>query len=300
MGTSPTSGAPGGWRATARRTFQKFVRDRASLSAGSLAYHWFLALFPAVIATLGFLALARVDEHGVTSVIHAIEKALPSGVSGVFASAVKAAATRQSGSGVAIAFGAFGLVVAVWSASGGMSALQQALDVAYDVPVDRKFWARRVRALPLMGATLILGGVGATLVILGAPIGAGIEGHILLHGLAFVVVWTIARWAVSLIAISLLFAVFYYAGPNKERPKMQWLSVGGVLATIVFILASLGFSYYVTKFGSYGKTYGTFAGVAILIFWLYLTGLAVLAGGEINAQLEREATPDEAQQTVET
>jgi membrane protein len=278
-----------GWRATAKRTVKRFVRDRVTMSAGSLAYHWFLALFPAVIATLGFVALARVDAHGITSLTHATEKALPPGVAGVFSSAVQAATTRESGSAVAITVG---LVVAIWSSSAGMSALQQALDIAYDVPVDRKFLARRVRALPLMAATLLLGGTGASLIILGAPIGAGIEGHVPLHGIPFLVVWTILRWAVSVVTISLLFAIYYYVAPNREKHKLRWVSVGGLVATVVFIVASLGFSYYVTKFGSYGKTYGTFAGVAILIFWLYLAGLAVLAGGEINAQLEREAAAD--------
>jgi membrane protein len=280
-----------GWRTTARRTLKKFIRDRVTMSAGSLAYHWFLALFPAVIATLGFLALARVDAHGVASMTHAAEKALPPGVAEVFSSAVLAATKRQSGSAVAIVLG---LAVAIWSSSAGMSALQQALDVAYDVPVDRKFLARRARALPLMAATLVLGGVGASLIVLGAPIGAGIEGHVPLHGITFLVVWTILRWTVSVIAVSALFSIFYYLGPNRDEPKLQWASVGGTVATVVFIVASLGFSYYVTKFGSYGKTYGAFAGVAVLIFWLYLAGLAVLAGGEINAQLEREAAADKA------
>jgi membrane protein len=275
-----------GWRIAVRRTTKKLVRDRVSMSAGSLAYHWFLALFPAVIAILGFLALTRASTHVVTHITHAVEKGLPPGVGSVFTAAVKAASTKESGSAVAVIIG---VAVAIWSASGGMSALQQALDVAYEVPVDRKFVARRIRSIPLMAATLVLGGIGAALVILGAPIGSGIEGHVPLHGLAFSVIWTIVRWAVTLIAITGLFSIFYFAGPNRESPRWEWVSVGGALATIVFLAASLGFSFYVTRFGSYSKTYGTFAGVAILIFWLYLTGLAVLVGGELNAELEREA-----------
>jgi membrane protein len=272
-------------RSTLERVTAKIVHDRVSLSAGSLAYHWFLALFPAVIAALGCLALVRVDARGVASLTHAIEKALPPGVAMVFTSAVSAARSRETGSVVAVVIG---VVVALWSASGGMSALQQALDVAYEVPVDRKFLARRAHAVPLMAATFLLGGSGASLVVLGAPIGAGLEGHLPIHGVAFTLVWTVLRWALTLVLISTLFSIFYFNGPNLRAPRWQWVSPGGAFATVVFLLASLAFSFYVTKFGSYGKTYGTFAGVAILIFWLYLTGLAVLVGGEINAVLERE------------
>jgi membrane protein len=280
-----------GWQAAVKRTAAKFVADRCTMTAASLAFYWFLAFFPALIALLGAANLASGGSAAASRLLNGYARALPPGASEVAAQAIHAAATQsRSSSWTAVVAG---VIVSLWGASSGMSALQQGLDIAYEVPRDRSFVARRLIGVPLLLTTVILGGVGTALIVFGEPIGSGIQSHLHVNATAFDIVWTVTRWILAIAAITLLMCVTYRYGPNRRPPHWQWISVGGLCATVIFLLSSVGFSYYVAKFSNFGKTYGAFAGVAIFIFWLFLTGLAVMIGAELNAQAERQARQEE-------
>ena len=256
-----------GWKQTARRALKEVKDDRLPFAAAGMAYYFFLAIFPALIALVGILGVADFDSEGL---IDSLRASLPGGAGDALAQAVGNA--DRPGEAASLLAAVLGIAAALWSASSGMVALQTGLNVVYDIDQDRKFIPKRGIALVLLAATLVLGGVPSPIFTFGER-----------------TLFTVLGWILTVVAVMVMFSVFYYLGANRESPAWQWVSAGGVLGAFVWMVVSLGFGWYVTTFNSYEKTYGPLAGVIALILWLYLSSFAVLLGGELNAELERQA-----------
>ncbi|MHB2023242.1 MAG: YihY/virulence factor BrkB family protein [Mycobacteriales bacterium] len=275
----------GDWLAALGSARRHMKRDRVTVGAGAFAYRWFLSLFPMLIALLAVSSLLSIPHHVVVRLVHGVDTALPTGASGVLSGAISAAAQRGSGSLPTVIIAG---LVGLWSATSGMVMVEEALDMAYEISTDRGFLAKRLLAIPLLLAAGGLGGAASALVVFGPQLGRAIKSSAPVAGPWFADGWTVLRWVVAIALINLLFSFLYWLAPN-QRTRWRWLSPGSTFATGLWAVISLGFSYYTTSFGSYTKTYGAFAGVAILIFWLFLTGVAILVGAEINAAFERGA-----------
>jgi membrane protein len=283
---SPLDMPPPDWKASIKRAVKEFKDDRATLTGAGMAYYWFLSVFPAMVALVGLLGLVNASGAAIDSLTRAVQSALPGDAAKVLVDALNRSNGQSGGTSLVAAL--LGLALALWSASSGMVGMQMGLDVAYDVTTDRTFVKKRLVALELLVAMLVLGGTATALIVFGAPLGDALRDN-LPFGRAFVVAWTLIRWTLGLAALTALFATIYYLAPNRDTPRWVWVSPGGILAAAIWLAASLGFSFYVSSFGKYAETYGSLAGVVVLLLWLYLTALAVVLGGELNAELERQS-----------
>ncbi|MHB8290168.1 MAG: YihY/virulence factor BrkB family protein [Acidimicrobiales bacterium] len=266
----------------ARAVLRSSSRDRITTGAGSLSFHWFLAIFPAMIALTGLTGLAGLSSRDLRSLVHGIGVVLPSGVSQVLVEALHHSGNAQT-SFLEVLIGAG---VAIWSGIESMAALQVGLDQAFDVRTDRGFVGRRLMALPLLGATVALGVLAFALVVLGAPIGTLLRRDVPLAGGTFDVLFNVVRVAGALGAVMLLISILYWLGPNRPESRFQRVTPGSLVATLGWLAASILLSVYLNDFGHETTSYGAFADIAILLLWLFISATAVLLGGELDHELE--------------
>ncbi len=281
------------WFLLARRTLSEASQDRITTGAASLAFHWFLAIFPIALALVGLSGLIGLSTGELHAVVHGVGVLVPAQIAQVFDQALH----NPLGVGASVVALVTGLLVGLWSAVEAMAAMQVTLDVAYEVEGDRGFVGRRLMALPLIGVTIVLGGAASVLLVLGDPLRSLLPSSFALARPASDALWNAVRWAGAVVLVVLLLSSYYYLGPKRASRRWEWISPGSVVATAGWLGASAAFSFYLGQFGHESRTYGAFASVAVLLLWLFITGIAVLLGAELNRELERAPGREDGRRT---
>ena len=271
-----------GWFQIAKRGWAEAKTDNVPLMAAGMAYYAFLAIFPAIIAAV-LLYSFFADPATIATQLDALGEAIPADIKKTITDQIGlAAGNGKVGFGAVIA-----ILVALFSASGGMGNLMTAVNIAYDEEETRGFVKKRLIALALTVGAIIFFLIVVSLVAV-LPIVLGFLGT---SGIVTFLIQA-ARWVLIVIVITVALAVLYRVAPDRDAPKLRWVSVGAGIATLLWIIASVGFSIYVSQFGSYAKTYGAIAGIVILLLWLFITSYAILLGAEINAESEQQTVKD--------
>jgi len=262
---------------------KKIGKDELSTRSASLSYYFLLALFPMFLFLVSLVGVfAGPNSQLRDSIISGLARLAPGAASGLVQNVINQ--TFKSSSGIKLAAGIIG---ALWAASGGMDAVVISLNVIYGVSETRPWWKQK---LTIVGLTVTLAGliiIALVLVLYGGKIGQVIATHVGL-GNVFRIAWRVLQWPVSFAAMFLSFSVVYYFAPNLDERRWYWVTPGAVAGVALWLIASLGFRAYLHFFNSYSATYGSIGAVIILMLWLYITGFAVLIGGEVNWVIENE------------
>ncbi|MGH3549072.1 MAG: YihY/virulence factor BrkB family protein [Pseudonocardiaceae bacterium] len=281
---SPTQIPVRGWRQVVGRALHDSQEDNISLLAAGVAFFGFLALFPAVIALVTLVGLVA-DPAQITQQVQSFTVGLPQ-ASRQLISGQLTAITQSSGGALTVGL-VISLLAALWSASSGTSNLMTAVNTAYEEKETRGFVKLRAIALLLTVGTVVF--LVLTLALIAIV-------PVVLHAIPLGPLGTmlaqVVRWGLLIALIIVGLAVLYRVAPDRNPPKFRWVSVGSVVAALLWLLGSVGFSLYINHFGNYNKTYGALTGVIVLLLWLYLTCYIVLLGAEINAQAEYQTGRD--------
>jgi membrane protein len=273
-----------GWKQIVKRAWAENKADNMPIIGGGVAFFGFLSIFPALIALVSLYGLVATPET-VAQQIEDISAQLPESAADLIGEQLNAI-VANSGSALSISL-VVSILAALWSASGGVGNLVTAINIAYD-----EVEARNFLKLKLLSLALTLGAVAFVIVAFGllAVVPAVLEALPL--GIVGTILAQVGRWLLLLAMFAGSLAVLYRVAPDRDAPRLSWVSLGAVVVTVIWAAVSVGFSLYVDNFGSYDKTYGAIAGVIVLMLWLYLTCYLVLLGAEINSEAEHQTAHD--------
>ena len=278
---SPAQLAKVTWKDTLRRTLREFKEDDLTMLAAALTYYGVLSLFPALLVLLSLLGLARTST--IDTLLENLGSLTPSAARDVVTNAVRDLQGSNQTAGFAFVAGLLG---ALWSASGYVGGFMKASNAIYEVEEGRKFWKLKPLQIAVTVVIMLMTTIIVIAIVVTGPVAQRV-GVIIGVGDAAVTVFNIAKWPIIAVIVSLIFAFLYYIGPNVKQPGFKWVSPGGVVAVVLWVIASALFAFYVANFGSYSKTYGSMAAVIIFLIWLWITNVVMLLGAELNAEIER-------------
>ncbi|MCA1700078.1 MAG: YihY/virulence factor BrkB family protein [Actinobacteria bacterium] len=265
---------------TLTRTAKGLSKDNLPHWAAALTYYGILSIFPALLALVSILGL--IGSSAVQPLLDNLGSVAPGPAKDIMTGALEGLQRDRGGASILLIAGVLG---AIWSASGYVGAFMDACNSIYDAkerPIAKKLLLR----IAITIVMLVLLAVSAVAVVLTGPLAKQV-GNLIGVGSSTVTVWDIAKWPVLLVIIAMMFAILYYAAPNVRQPGLGAVIPGGILAVVLWLVASAGFAFYVANFGSYNKTYGSLGAVIVFLVWLWISNLAILLGAEFNAQRRR-------------
>jgi membrane protein len=264
-----------------KRTVSEFREDNLTDWAAALTYYAILSIFPALIVLVSILGLAGVSATN--AILSNVKDLGPGPAQDIISGAIKQIAASTSTAGVAFVLG---LLASLWSASGYVGAFSRAANVIYEMEEGRPFWKLRPIQIGMTLLLLLLVAISAIAVVISGPLASEVGKVFGIQGTA-VTIFNIVKWPVIVVVLMTMLAILYYGAPNVRHPGFRWITPGGILAVLLWMLASVGFAFYVSNFSSYNATYGSLAGVIIFLIWLWISNVAVLLGAEMNAEIER-------------
>ena len=278
---SPTEVGGRGWWPILKQTVSEFREDNLTDWAAALTYYAILSIFPALLVLVSVLGL--IGNSVTQPLIDNLKSVAPGPAQDIFTNAIRNLQKSQGAAGILFVVGLLG---ALWSASGYIGAFTKAANVIWDVEEGRPVWRTLPLRLAVTALMLVLTAISAIAVVLSGGLASAV-GNLVGVGDTAVTVWNIAKWPVIVLIVSLMMSVLYYATPNVRQPGFRWVTPGGLLAVVLWIIVSAAFALYVSNFSSYNKTYGSLGGVIAFLVWLWITNIVILLGAELNAELER-------------
>ena len=273
-----------GWRELAKRVWSEVQKDNVFGRAAELSYYFLLALFPFLIFLTSIIGIVLGSGTGTRhALFQYLARIMPPSAFQLIDNTMVEVSQSTGGGKLS-----FGILAALWAASNGLGAITESLNTAYDLEETRPWWKQRLTAIGLTIALSVFIIGALILVVAGGRIAEWLAAHYG-FGPVFPMTWKIIQWPVVLACMTFAFALIYYLAPDFREQAWQWLTPGSVIGVALWLLVSLAFRLYLHFFDSYSATYGSLGAVIVLMLWLYLTGAAVLIGGEVNSEIENAA-----------